>query len=97
MSILLFSFALEFCNNNSNSLIVFTIDSLSDNEVVKFINEDVIQASGKGLFEVKGEFKNDEINVESFVEYFKDLGFKVLLEYDPHTYKWSYKISWFKH
>ena len=82
---------------NSEYFYQQTIDSLSDNEVVKSINVDIIQASGKGLFEVKGEFKSDEINIESFIEYFKDLGFKLLVDYDPYTYKWSYKIYWFKH
>ena len=74
-----------------------TTDSISENQITKGINNEIIQASGKGLFEIKGEYKNDEINTESFIEYFKDLGFKVLLNYDPYTYKWSYKISWFKH
>ena len=74
-----------------------TTDSISENQIIKGINNEIIQASGKGLFEIKGEYKNDEINTESFIEYFKYLGFKVLLNYDPYTYKWSYKISWFKH
>lgn len=75
-----------------------TMDSLSENQIIKDINNEIIQASGKGLFEVKGEYKNNEIDADSFVEYFKHLGFKVLLlGYDQYTYKWSYKISWFKH
>jgi hypothetical protein len=74
-----------------------TTDSISENQIIKCINNEIIQASRKGLFEVKGEYKNDEINTESFIEYFKDLDFKVLLNYDPYTYKWGYKISWFKH
>ena len=74
------------------------MDSLSNNEVIKKVNNEIIQISGKGLFEVKGEYKNGEIDPDSFVEYFRHLGFKVLyLNYDIHTYKWSYKISWFKH
>lgn len=34
---------------NSEYFYKQTMDSLSDNEVVKFINEDIIQASGKGV------------------------------------------------
>lgn len=74
-----------------------TMDSISEKQIIKKINYDITIASGKGLFVVKGEYENDEIDTESFVEYFKDLGFKVLLDYDPFTYKWSYQISWFKH
>ena len=75
-----------------------TTDSISENEIIKRINNEIIQASGKGLFEVKGEYKSDEIDSDSFIEYFRHLGFKVLyLNYDQYTYKWSYKISWFKH
>lgn len=74
------------------------IDSISENQIIKCINNEIIHASGIGLFEVKGEYKNDEIDPDSFIEYFRHLGFKVLyLNYDQHTYKWSYKISWFKH
>jgi hypothetical protein len=74
-----------------------TMDSLSENQIIKDINENIIQASGKGLFEVKGEYKNNEINPDSFIEYFKNLGFKITVDYDKFTYKWIYKISWFKH
>ena len=75
-----------------------TTDSISENEIIKRINNEIIQASGKGLFEVKGEYKSDEIDSDSFIEYFRHLGFKVLyLNYDQYTYKWSYKIFWFKH
>ena len=74
------------------------IDSISENEIIKRINNEIIQASGKGLFEVKGEYESDEIDSDSFIEYFRHLGFKVLyLNYDQYTYKWSFKISWFKH
>ena len=82
---------------NSEYFYKQTIDSLSDKEVVKFINENIIQASAKGLFIIKGEYKENEIDAESFIKYFKNLGFKVLLDYNPYTYEWSYEISWFKH
>ena len=74
-----------------------TMDSLSENQIIKYINNEIIKASGKGLFEVKGEYKENEIDAESFIEYFKNLGFKVLLDYNPYTYEWSYEISWIKH
>lgn len=75
-----------------------TMDSISEKQIIKDINYEITMASGKGLFEVKGEFIDDEIDVDSLVEYFKHLGFKVLLlGYDQYRYKWSYKISWFKH
>lgn len=75
-----------------------SIDSISKNQIIKCINNEIIHASGIGLFEVKGEYKNDEIDPDSFIEYFRHLGFNVLyLNYDQYTYKWSYKISWFKH
>lgn len=75
-----------------------TMDSLSENPIIKDINNKIIQASGNGLFEVKGEYNNGEVDPDSFIEYFRHLGFKVLyLNYDQYTYEWSYKISWFKH
>ena len=74
-----------------------TMDSLSENQIIKDINNKIIQASAKGLFVIDGEYNENEIDTESFVEYFKDLGFKVLMDYDQYTYEWSYKISWFKH
>lgn len=74
-----------------------TMNSLSDNEIIKIVKKNIIQATAKGLFFVKGEYNDNEIDTESFIEYFKDLGFKVLVDYDQYTYIWSYKISWFKH
>ena len=82
---------------NSDYFYKETMDSLSNNEIIKIINKDIIQASAKGLFIIKGEYKENEIDAESFIEYFKNLGFKVLLDYNPYTYEWSYEISWFKH
>jgi hypothetical protein len=83
---------------NSEFFYKQAIDSIAENEIIKCINNEIAQASEKGLFEVKGEYKNNEINPDSFVEYFRHLGFKVLyLNYDQYTWKWSYKISWFKH
>jgi hypothetical protein len=74
-----------------------TMDSISEKQLIKDINYEITMASGKGLFFVRGEYNENEIDTESFVEYFKDLGFSVLMGYDQYTYKWSYKISWFKH
>lgn len=73
-----------------------TINSLSNNEVIKKINNEIIQTSANGLFIVKGEYKENEINTESFIEYFKNLGFKVLMYNEPNMHKWKYTISWFK-
>jgi hypothetical protein len=74
-----------------------TMNSLSDNEIIKIVKKNIIQASSKGLFFVEGEYNDNEIDTDSFIEYFKDLGFRVLVDYDQYTYIWSYKISWFKH
>lgn len=82
---------------NSDFFYKQSIDSISDNEIIKIINENIIQASTKGLFFIKGQYKEKEIDAESFVEYFKNLGFKVSVDFDPYIYKWIYKISWFKH
>lgn len=83
---------------NSEYFYKQSTDSISEIQTIKNINREITKASGRGLFEIKGEFKNNEIDTDSFVEYFKHLGFKVLLlGYDQYTYEWNYKISWFKH
>ena len=74
-----------------------TMDSLSDNEIIKSINNDIIQASTKGLFMIDGEYPENEIVINSFIEYFKNLGFKITVDYDEYLYIWRYRISWFKH
>ena len=82
---------------NSDYFYKETINSLSDNEVIKLINENIIQASAKGLFIIAGEYIESEISMNSFIEYFKNLGFKISIDYDSYMYKWIYKISRFKH
>lgn len=82
---------------NSEYFYKQSMDSISENQIIKDINENIIQASSKGLFIIVGEYIESEISRNSFTEYFKNLGFKVSFEYDPYIYKWIYKISWFKH
>lgn len=82
---------------NSEYFYKETINSLSDNEFIKLIKEKIIQASAKGLFFIVGEYIENEFSINSFIEYFKNLGFKITVDYDKFTYKWIYKISWFKH
>lgn len=82
---------------NSEYFYKETINSLSDNETIKLINEGIIQASAKGLFFIVGEYIENEFSINSFIEYFKNFGFKITVYYDKFTYKWIYKISWFKH
>lgn len=74
-----------------------TMDSISENQIIKDINENIIKASSKGLFIIVGEYIESEISMNSFIEYFKNLGFKISIDYDSYMYKWIYKISWFKH
>lgn len=74
-----------------------TMDSISENQIIKDINENIIKASSKGLFIIAGEYIESEISMNSFIEYFKNLGFKISIDYDSYMYKWIYKISWFKH
>jgi hypothetical protein len=74
-----------------------TIDSMSEKQIIKDINFEIVQASSKGLFVIDGEYDENEIDIESFIEYFKNLGFKITVDYDKFNYKWKYRISWFKH
>lgn len=82
---------------NSEYFYKETIDSMSKNQIIKDINFKLVQASSKGLFVIDGEYDENEIDINSFIEYFKILGFKITVDYDKFNYKWKYRISWFKH
>ena len=82
---------------NSEYFYKQAMDSISENKIIKDINENIIQASAKGLFFIVGEYIENEFSINSFIEYFKNLGFKITVDYDKFTYKRIYKISWFKH
>lgn len=74
-----------------------TIDTMSEKQIIKDIHFKIVQAATKGLFVIDGEYNEDAIDIDSFIEYFKNLGFKITVDYDKFNYKWKYRISWFKY